>query len=80
MNKSAIIGMDGNCGYCLLGDNIQDGEVEFVCIDDAPDIHKGFPDEMRSKRWAMTQAYRKLCLRLNMTIPYYVSYDFGYKK
>lgn len=29
-NERASIGIDGNCGYALLGDNIQEGEAEFV--------------------------------------------------
>lgn len=28
--ERAAIGIDGNCGYALLGENIQEGEAEFV--------------------------------------------------
>ena len=31
--KRALIGIDENCGFALLGPNIQEGEVEFVEID-----------------------------------------------
>ena len=74
MRTSAIIGMDGNCGYCLLGKNIQEGEVEFVCVDDAPEIHK--ENGIRAmERWAMAQAHKRLCKRLGKQIPYYISTD-----
>lgn len=31
--KRALIGVDGNCGFALLGVDIQSGEAEFVEID-----------------------------------------------
>lgn len=30
--ERAIIGIDGNCGFALLGENLQEGEAEFVEI------------------------------------------------
>jgi hypothetical protein len=36
MNKRAGLGIDGNCGFALLGVNIQEGEAEFVEIEDVP--------------------------------------------
>ena len=33
MNERAQLGVDGNCGFALLGDNLQSGEAEFVEID-----------------------------------------------
>jgi hypothetical protein len=29
----AVIGVDGDCGFALLGENIQSGEAEFVKIE-----------------------------------------------
>jgi hypothetical protein len=31
--KRAILGIDGNSGFALLGPNLQEGESEFVTID-----------------------------------------------
>lgn len=31
--ERAIIGVDGNCGFALLGEDLQIGECEFVEID-----------------------------------------------
>lgn len=31
--KRALIGVDGNCGFALLGENLQEGESEFVEIE-----------------------------------------------
>ncbi len=61
---SVQIMMDGNCGCALLGQNLQEGEAEFVCIDDAPDCYKDSPQHHREK-WAMAQAYRNLIKRIN---------------
>lgn len=30
--ERAVIGVDGNCGFALLGENLQEGEVEFQMI------------------------------------------------
>lgn len=32
MKDRAELGIDGNCGFALLGQNIQDGEAEFAEI------------------------------------------------
>lgn len=54
MIERAELGIDGNCGFALLGENIQEGDVEFVEIEyDCEDI--GF-----IQRRAATKAYRKL--------------------
>lgn len=29
-NQTAMLGVDGNCGFALLGPNIQEGEAEFI--------------------------------------------------
>ena len=35
MIERAEIGVDGNCGFALLGEDLQQGEAEFVLIDTA---------------------------------------------
>lgn len=61
--KRAVLGVDGNCGFALLGDDLQSGEAEFV------EIVSG--DPVGTKEWAeaasraSTTAYRKLQDRLS---------------
>jgi len=31
--ERAMLGVDGSCGFALLGENIQEGEAEFVEVD-----------------------------------------------
>jgi len=33
----AILSVDGNAGCALLGENLQEGEVEFVTVEQRPD-------------------------------------------
>lgn len=35
--ERAELGIDGNCGFALLGENLQEGEAEFVEIDNDND-------------------------------------------
>jgi hypothetical protein len=46
-NRRAELGMDGDCGFALLGDDLQVGEAEFVKIRDV----STWPDG-----WTMTTA------------------------
>ena len=69
---TAVLSMDGNCGCCLVGINLMEGEAEFVCIDDAPPIHENIRDK---EKWAMTQAHKRLCARLGVQLGYYTSTD-----
>jgi len=62
---SAQVMMDGNCGCCLLGPDLQEGEATFVCVDDA-----GL-DQPRPDRWAMAQALNRMRARCGgQSIPY----------
>ena len=78
VTQRAELGIDGNCGYALLGVNIQEGEVEFVEIPTAkPDADSSFmrpKGEEAAKLWACKEALRKLRERLNMPN---MSYYFG---
>jgi hypothetical protein len=35
--ERAILSVDGNCGCALLGENLQEGEAEFVKVERRPD-------------------------------------------
>jgi hypothetical protein len=62
MRERAELGVDGNAGFALLGEDIQAGEAEFVAIEcDAP---KGTLARHVAARRAATKAYRALKARL----------------
>ncbi len=75
-NQTAELGIDGNCGFALIGQSLQEGEAEFVEIppvrpEDLPDTHhERFTGESRmalelgNKLWAAKEAHHKLRLRL----------------
>lgn len=54
--ERAQLGIDGNCGFALLGENIQEGECEFVEIE--------APGDYEARRRAAGMAFRKLKERL----------------
>lgn len=56
----AELGIDGNCGFALLGPNIQAGEVEFV------EIPTCFEDQLSNQLAACQKAMKQLRSRLNM--------------
>lgn len=86
MSERAELGIDGNCGFALLGPNLQEGEAEFVeipAIDTATlptGRHEEYTHEERLTRelaarlWAAKEAWRKLKERLNKPD---LSYYFG---
>lgn len=57
--RRAEVGVDGNCGYALLGPNIQEGEAEFV---EMPNISE-HPDP---ERYAWGKALYMLRKRLGL--------------
>ncbi|PCJ24130.1 MAG: hypothetical protein COA96_10315 [SAR86 cluster bacterium] len=65
------LSIDGNCGCALLGVNLQEGEAEFVEIDEA---EKG-DGYMSAANRATVRALRKLTARCypegNKSLPYY---------
>ena len=63
----AQLGIDGDCGFALLGEDLQSGEAEFVKVIDTGDP---LSDELRAAK----QAFRKLQQRLNRPD---LSYWFG---
>jgi hypothetical protein len=67
--ERAELGVDGNAGFALLGDDLQVGEAEFVTIDLPPEASKD-PNRYSKSEWvkaakiASTKAYRALKARL----------------
>lgn len=64
----AELGIDGNAGFALLGENIQEGECEFVTVEKGKDE----PLHIAECR-AATAAFNKLKDRLNRpSLSYYI--------
>lgn len=72
--RRAELGIDGNCGFALLGENIQEGESEFVEI---LSVDKWPVDWTLSiaERVAAKTAFKRLKDRLNLD--YNLSFYFG---
>jgi len=67
--ERAVIGVDGNCGFALLGENLQEGEVEFQMIalplDACRDPNRYHKSEWcRAAKLAASAAYHVLKDRL----------------
>ena len=67
--RRAVLGVDGNAGFALIGLNLQEGEAEFISIEDAPDWAE---TKFQREGWAATKAFRKLRDRLNRKFSYYI--------
>jgi hypothetical protein len=74
----AELGVDGNCGFALLGEDLQSGEAEFVEIALPVEASKD-PNRHHHSEWcdaacrAATAAYRKLKARLpDREFSYYI--------
>ena len=83
ISNRAELGIDGNCGYALLGRNIQEGEAEFVEIPIAkPDCESSFmrpKGDEAAKLWACKEALSRLRIRLNMpNLSYYFDRSHPY--
>lgn len=82
--QRAELGIDGDCGFALLGEDIQSGEAEFAEIEgvtpDNSTHHERFTQEhtmqmeLGAKLRACGQALEQLRTRLNMPE---LSYYFG---
>lgn len=93
MSERAQLGIDGNCGFALLGENLQEGEAEFVEIEPvtvppaiAATRHEQFTQEDRlarehgAKLRACKIALQKLRARLGRPdLSYYfgISHPYG---
>jgi hypothetical protein len=58
----AELGVDGNCGFALLGANIQEGEAEFEPIKDFG--QHWHAEQHRQAKLAINRAFRRLKERL----------------
>lgn len=58
--QHAELGVDGNCGFALLGENLQEGEAEFVEIKKS-----SFESIEQAEDRASRQAFNKLRERLD---------------
>ena len=79
--NTAVLNIDGNCGFALIGRNIQEGECAFVCVDG---FHESVLNEdgsvdpyqlKKAEKWAMSQALRNLKKRLGYSFGYYIEAD-----
>lgn len=66
--ERAELGVDGNCGFALLGDNLQEGEAEFEEF--TGDIRTS--EGHRNARTAAFCAYRRLKARIKKPISYFL--------
>lgn len=62
--QRAVLGIDGNCGFALVGENIQEGEAEFEEIRSTePEWTSAY---QREAKLAINRAYRRLKERLGL--------------
>lgn len=66
--ERAELGIDGNCGFALLGPNLQEGEAEFV------EIESTHESSYVNEQIAAKRAFHKLQARLGRAD---FSYYFG---
>ena len=68
----AELGIDGNCGFALLGENLQEGESEF---EEIVSIHRvGSAPYDQDAMIAINKAYHRLKARLGLE---HLSYYLG---
>lgn len=60
----AELGIDGNCAFALIGEDLQSGEAEFVEI-----VYRTVETVNRDKVLAAAAAYEKLRIRLRRSHP-----------
>jgi hypothetical protein len=66
--ERAELGIDGNCGFALIGENLQEGEAEFEEFAGDPKTSEG----MRQAKLAINRAYQRLKGRIGRPISYYL--------
>lgn len=70
ISERAVLGVDGDHAFALLGDNIQEGEVVFVKIENSDTWHTA--DKADAERRAATKALRELEKKVGRPLPYYI--------
>ena len=68
--ERAELGVDGNCGFALLGENLQEGESEFEEIRCSEPLWTS--EGHRQKRLAINRAFTRLKARIGRPISYYL--------
>lgn len=68
MPERAELGVDGNCGFALVGPNLQEGEAEFEEF--VGDVKTS--DGARQAKIAINRAYTRLRVRLGHPISYFI--------
>lgn len=68
--ERAELGIDGNCGFALLGPNLQEGEAEFEEIR-ATELNPD-PNSDGAKKQAIHRAYTRLKARIGRPISYFI--------
>lgn len=66
--ERAELGIDGNCGFALVGEDLQSGEAEFEEFDGEPGTSEG----ARQAKLAINRAYQRLKARLGRPISYFL--------
>ena len=70
-SECAVVGVDGNCGFALLGPDLQAGEAEFVEV-------KQHPGETLADTQWMAAALAMKALRTRLNKPY-LAYRLGFE-
>ena len=68
--ERAELGVDGNCGFALLGENLQEGEAEFEEV--KPTELNPDPSSAGAKKQAINRAFMRLKARIGRPISYYL--------
>lgn len=68
MSERAELGIDGNCGFALVGRDIQEGEAEFEPFGGDVKTSEG----ARQAKLAINIAYRRLKARIGRPISYFI--------
>lgn len=70
--KRAELGVDGNCGFALLGEDIVVGEAEFEEIKLSDDAPIWSAEGRRQTKLAINRAYQRLKARIGRPISYFI--------
>lgn len=68
--ERAELGIDGNCGFALIGPNLQEGEAEFEEIR-ATELNPD-PKSVGAQKQAIDRAYTRLKARIGRPISYFI--------
>lgn len=70
--ERAELGIDGNCGFALLGDDIVVGEAEFEEIELSDGAPLWSAEGRRQAKLAINRAYTRLKARIGRPISYFI--------